>query len=365
MSSWGTYALTYFLPILSHQPKTLTRSMVTINDPPKLMREWERQGDPSSLGDLAVLPVELLYDVLEKLDMRSVTRFSRVCTRGRSVVHSLPAYRNLMIHAPQALAALSQTEMISLYPASQLNAVLRTEQCATCPAYGPYLFLPTCERICWRCLRRNRTRRVITRKAARKVFALSRKQVRQLPTISTIPGAYGPSQTDYAHRYKLVSVSAVVELAVSVHGSLESLVEAVSDRIYRGGRGAEYRDLRKALKIAASPKCDSLLAPREHQDLFKPGPPDRYFGMASVPFPSLTPPDSVEYGLLCKGCHWMRYHQHLIPGDVLANLLPPGCTSEQVLPGLRRRAYSAINFLEHIGHCYGVDYLLKKWADEE
>lgn len=283
---------------LSHQPITLTRSMITIIDPPKPMREWERQGDPSSFGHLTVLPVELLHDVLEKLDLRSVTRFSRVCARGRSVAQSLPAYRDLMSHAPQALAALRQTEMICLYPASQLSAVLRTEQCATCPAFGPYLFLPTCERICWRCLRRNRTRRVITRKAARKAFALSRKQIRQLPTISTIPGAYGPSPIDYAHRYKLVSVSTVVELAISVHGFLESLVEAVSDRTYCGGRGAEYRDLRRALKIAASPKCDSLLAPREHQDLFKPGPSDPYFGMASVPFPSLPRSGSVEYGLI-------------------------------------------------------------------
>lgn len=61
----------------------------------------------------------------------------------------------------------------------------------------------------------------------------------------------------------------------------------------------------------------------------------------------------------------MRYHQHLIPDDVLAHLLPPGCTPEQVLPGLRRRAYSVVKFLELIGHCYGVDYLLKKWMDEE
>ncbi|KAK0648421.1 hypothetical protein B0T16DRAFT_408167 [Cercophora newfieldiana] len=45
------------------------------------------------------------------------------------------------------------TGMIQQHTSLQLHTILRATSCTTCPAYGPFLFLPTCERCCWQCFR--------------------------------------------------------------------------------------------------------------------------------------------------------------------------------------------------------------------
>lgn len=337
--------------------------MIDIRDPPKLMGAWQPRDDPSSLVALAILPVELLHEVLKQLDLRSITRFSRVSIRAMRAIQSFPAYRNLMSHAPHALEALSQTRMIRRHTLSQLNAVLRSEQCTICSAFGPYLHLLTCERFCWQCLERNQTTRVIPRETASEVFGLSGEQVRQLPAILTIPGTYGLTQTPYAYRYKLVSVRAAIELAISVHGSLESLSQAVRGQAFTGRNAHEHRHLQKALDILASGKCDVLFTLSEHRDMFRLGPEDRYFGMALIPFPSLTRSQLVENGLFCKGCQWAGSKRRRLKDYVNSGMVPPGCGPHWVRSGLRWRAYSRAGFLEHIRHCYGVDQLISRLQD--
>lgn len=350
-----------------YQAPFLARTMIPMCDPPKPMGPWQPQGDHSPLGVLAILPVELLHELLEKLDLHSVARFSRVSIQARTAAQSLPGYRDLLSHAPHALEALGQTRMVRHHTASQLIAAFRTEQCTICSAFGPYLLLPTCERVCWPCLRRNRTLRVISRETASEVFGLSEEQVRQLPTILTIPGIYGLAQEPNPYRHKLVSVRAAIELAISVHGSLESLSEAVRDRTYTEIRADEYRDLQVALELVVCGKYDALFTIREDRDMFSLGPEDRYFGMASIPFPSLTSSHLVEDGLFCNGCRWMSTKRPrfsgLFPESAVDHVVPSGCDPHWVLSGLKRRAYSRIGFLEHIKHCYGANQLICSWKD--
>jgi len=119
------------LSLYPEQAMYVQLMMITIRDPPMPMGAWEPQGDPSSLGVLATLPVELLQELLERCDLRTMTRFSRVCVRARSAVQSLPAYRDLMRHAPHALAALSQTEHVKGFVG---NAYEPTEHVESLPA---------------------------------------------------------------------------------------------------------------------------------------------------------------------------------------------------------------------------------------
>lgn len=350
---------------LSHQSTLLSRAMSPMCDPPKPMGAWQPQGDPSSLGVLAILPVELLHELLEKLDFRSITRFSRASIRARRAVQSLPAYRDLMSHAPHALDVLRQTRMIRRHTASQLVAALRAEQCAICSAFGPYLYLPTCERVCWACLRRNQTLRAVPRKTASRVFGLSRKQVRQLPCMLTMAGTYGLTQKFYWYRYKLVSVRAAIELAISVHGSLESLCKAVRGRTFTGRRAEEHRRLQGALELVVSGKCDSVFILSADRDMFWLWPPDKYFGMASIPFPSLTRSHSVEPGLFCNGCEWASSQKHRLPGYAVSGMVPPGCDPRWVRSGLKTRVYSRAGLLEHVKHCYGANHLLSMREKEK
>ncbi|KAI0389675.1 F-box domain-containing protein [Xylariaceae sp. FL0594] len=277
---------------LSHRPREMFYSMITIPNPPQPM-QVNLPTRASSLGFLERLPVELLYEVLGSLDFQSIIRFSRVSFQGKIIVYSLPAYRQVIKHAPHALAALGKTKLLHLHSASELQNALRSERCGTCPEYGVYLFLPTCERCCWQCLRSKPTRRVVSLNAAAKTFALSPKKVRQLPVMFSIPGTYGVACKSSQKSYRLVSVSAAKELALSIYGSVENATEAI---IRRQPREKAASTARYAQAVFADSTCiDSLLIPDQGNTRV-----DQYFGMASVPFPSLTAPDVVDHGLWCK-----------------------------------------------------------------
>lgn len=334
--------------------------MITISEPPKPMEATMQDRRPLPLGILDRLPVELLHWVLSELDFRSMTRFSRVSIRARNVLRSLPAYRDLMNHAPQTLAALGQTKLIHHHSASDLLAALRTECCATCLEYGAYLFLPTCERCCWQCLRSNITRRVITPTAAGRIFALSPGMVRQLPAMFSIPGTYDVTRTPARILHKLVSVSAAKKYAMSIYGSVANLEKAIARRTYGGPTAYTTRYLEAA--FLDSTDSDPVMMPDQGAIAVDP-----YFGMASIPFPSLPTPGVVNTGLWCKGCEWTceRQKNRQLPAHVIANTVPAGYDPNLVLLGLARRAYSRIGLLGHIRSCHGAQQLLADEGVEE
>lgn len=208
---------------LSHRPRRRLDSMITIDNPltalPVCIEARPEDDRPCSLGQFDRLPLEILHLILNQLDLHSFAQFSRVAVRGRTTVLSLPAYQGLVRHAPQALAALRMTKLMRTHSISHLFAALKSTSCATCPAYGPYLFLPACERCCWMCHQFNPARRVVTRARARQAFALSPKQVRKLPVLFSIPGRYGIARDEVLTQHQLVSVSAARDLALSIHGS--------------------------------------------------------------------------------------------------------------------------------------------------
>ncbi|KAI0404148.1 F-box domain-containing protein [Xylaria palmicola] len=303
---------------LSHRPRDQLYSMVTISDPPR--------------------------PVLGYLDFQSTTRFSRVSIQAKNVLHSLPAYRD---------AALSRIKLLRLHSASALHHALRSERCATCPEYGVYLFLPTCERCCWQCFRSNPTRRVVSLTAAAQAFALSPKMVRQLPVMFSIPGTYGVARKSTQKSYGLVSVSAAKELAMPIYGSVGTATEAIMRR--KPNRQTAYTARYMQAVFSSSTGLDSLMMPDQGNAGV-----DRYFGMASIPFPSLTSPDVVEHGLWCRGCEWTyrQYKDRRLSADAIANMVPTNCDPDGVLIGVVRRARSRRRLSAPIRHCHGAQQLL-------
>lgn len=340
---------------LSYIPTDLLHAVITISDPPQPM-EADSQYRPSSLGALDRLPLELLHEVLGHLDFWSLALFSRVSVQGKHALLSSPWYRDLMSHAPHALAALAQTKIIRRHSVSELVAALRTQRCATCPEYGAYLFLPACERCCWQCMVAKPTRQVIPANIAGTDFAIPPEAVRQMPFMLTVPGKYGLKAGPDWGRLKFVSVIDVKECAIAVHGSVENLTRAGTH--HRTGQWAAFMYWYMASVFSNDTLSDTLMKPEGlNQRLAS------YLGMASVPFPSITAGGAVEQGLWCKGCESMRsrFGTSKLPAQVLADLVPEGCQALVVISGLAKRARSRAGFLEHIQHCYGAQELL---ADE-
>lgn len=149
-----------------------------------------RQSLQSSLGLLDRLPAELLLLTLELLDFQSLSRMSRVSLRGKAVVEGLPAFREMMQHAPETLPALGQTRLLKYHSSSLLRQTLRSAKCASCFSFAGFLFLPTCERVCFECLHENRALWLMTRAQAKRCFRLTDKQLATIPTLYSIPGTY-------------------------------------------------------------------------------------------------------------------------------------------------------------------------------
>jgi hypothetical protein len=118
----------------------------------------ERDPAPNaSLGKLDGLPIELLHNIFAMLDLQSLSRITQTCLRGIVTVQALPGYRDLIRHAPQAVAALGKTRLLGCHSTSELHAALRSTNCSSYGEYGPFLFMPTCERCCYECLWRNQS----------------------------------------------------------------------------------------------------------------------------------------------------------------------------------------------------------------
>lgn len=348
------------LASVSHRPPHLLYSMANIDFQslaglPKLLRLGSEYDRPSSFGKLDRLPLELLHQVLEYLDVQSIARINRVSVRGRSVVLSLPAYTDLIKHAAETLALLNEVRLLSLHSVADLHAALRSERCANCPEYGAYFFLLDCDRCCWECLRRNPARRVIQPAKARRIFALSPKQIQKLPTLFSKPGHYGVARKEVLKQHKLVSVNAASHLALAVHGSAEKVVQAATHHNHKIANLHEVEFFQGAL--TASVGVSPLMLP----DQGRRG-DDPFFGMASTNFPSLPVPNGPsEYGLWCKGCEkaFDDFRNQRLAANLVSAMVPSGCDPWSVLLGLSRRAHSRSGLLEHIRHCHGAQRLLR------
>lgn len=343
---------------LSYRHDCLLRAMISIPsspNPPNLTLATRI----SSVGILDRLPPEIVSLILGMLDVQSAARFSRVSFQGRALVLSQYAYRDLAMFVPRVLSALGRLGLAHLHSIDQLHGALQSERCATCIEYGAFLFLPTCERCCWECLRYHPSLRLISLKEAKRYFGLSERHLRRLPICRIIPGTYGLAATPAPDHGTLVAAKAAMDLGLKVHeGSTGKLAQIMARRCKSAKLLVTGRYLQGAggsAVTAAHQGRDALMMPSQGNI-----PNDDYFGMASIPFPSLSKSSrTIESGLWCRGCEFTfsRYATERVPRNVVSAMVPSDCDPLRVLLGLERRARSRESFLDHIGHCYGARQL--------
>ncbi|KAI0115576.1 hypothetical protein GGR51DRAFT_556011 [Nemania sp. FL0031] len=304
-----------------------------------------------SLGALDPIPTEVVRMVLDRLDAQSVARFACVSSGTNALVQAHVSYTSLIKNAPKALIALKKTGLIDLHSIDKLFTTLQSEKCTSCTHFGPFLFLPTCKRCCYNCLDENPLLRILMPGETKTYFGLTRQAIQQLPIFRAIPGCYGrhpryvnvefgTSERRMSSGLPLVSLEAAVDLGVMIHGSFEAMESAVIERYGTGvrelkswdGDPVEEVEVRDALNFYANGFY-----------------PDMLFGMAFIPFPSVSKSGTVEHGFRCRGClvnretwYMTRIRSH--------NPIPSFETPMKEL----YRSYSAASFLSHIDLCDGV-----------
>ena len=106
------------------------------------------------LGALDTLPLELLREILQQLDLCTLTDFRHVNRRAMWLVGSFPQYKAIRKHAYNALRGIIYIEANRWITCEMLYEKLCTAECEECGDFGGYLWLYilTCKRVRFLCL---------------------------------------------------------------------------------------------------------------------------------------------------------------------------------------------------------------------
>lgn len=263
----------------------------------------------NGLGALDRLPLEIIHLALIRLDIQSLVDFRRVNKRARLVTDSIPQYKRTLAHAPASIRGSLNIYTARFFSCLDLYEKLSTAECDSCGDFGGYLYLVTCRRVCFLCFTGKADYLPLSRKDAMRKFGLGSEHLASLPCMKSFPGRYSPRGVKCRRRETLFDYSAARQTGITVHGTISSMEEYVSEMaskrldIYntklslRGTNGTHLRPPRSEGSFDG--RCSN---------------PKRFMGIIRAPFFSAQA-IFPEWGLHCVACkahhycrplHWRR-----------------------------------------------------------
>ena len=134
------------------------------------------------LGILDRLPTELLHAILTGLDMRTLTDFRRVNLRALAVLDGVPEYRTIITHAPDLLRGVLSIQTAQWVTCKKLFSTLCNAQCEACGDFGGYIYILTCNRVCFLCFTESPAYLPISFRKASKDFGIAFKDLKDIHT---------------------------------------------------------------------------------------------------------------------------------------------------------------------------------------
>jgi hypothetical protein len=123
------------------------------------------------------LPLELLTEVLLRLDIPSLTRFRGLNRRTMQLVNSVHEYTAIIEHCPNIIRAIVSIQA-DAFDCGTLFRTLCTSRCFTCNHFGDHLYLINCRRVCYFCFTLRAEYFPLTTREASKFFTPNAKQKR-------------------------------------------------------------------------------------------------------------------------------------------------------------------------------------------
>lgn len=292
----------------------------------------------SSLGKLDILPLELRDAVFHHLDVQSLINLRRVSQMSRFAVDALRQYRFVQQHAPELLRAAIGLEISKSTLIVDLFQALTSQTCYLCGDFGAFIYLFSCDRVCFLCLTEKTELRPLRIWHARDVYCLDEQALAGLPKLRSLYGKHC-REDDQKYRLKLVDRAAAVQAGIAVHGSFENVVKAFER--HEAQVMSKYGGKLELYCIAEIWLDPTVHSPHRPYTERTPD-PLRFKGVIRVPW---VDPVSTrkERGVLCMGC---------VRGDFSED-----CREGQFH---YRRTYSQANFLEHLKECVKMP-LKRRW----
>ncbi|KAI1301108.1 hypothetical protein F5Y03DRAFT_363084 [Xylaria venustula] len=165
-----------------------------------------RMTSNTGLGSLDRLPLELLHDVLLRLDIRSLLNFRQTNLRTRLTVDALKQYQMVVSHGLDLFCALLRTRLAIGTSLFDFYYALCTKACTVCGGFGGFISLLTWSRCCFTCLQGALETQVQPLAAVRRQFHLTKVELGQLRSFKTLPGIYSMNESVHKSRITVVSV---------------------------------------------------------------------------------------------------------------------------------------------------------------
>lgn len=256
----------------------------------------------SLIGTLGVLPLELLTAILLNLDLQSLTVLRRVSRRSRHAVDTLPQYQSIRTHGPELLRAALSLKLSNSTTLSKLYGALTTASCFLCGDFGAFVYMLSCNRVCFLCLTQRPELLPMVPSHAKDKYGLDSKAVSSLPILRSLPGVYSQRQHRHRDRKSLVDPTAAEQAGIALYGSREQMTKTAKD--LRSSLEANWQRKMQEYecKVKYNPTIRKPARPPSHSVFDGEGAnPHRFMGILRAPW--LDPRcGRTETGLSCKGC---------------------------------------------------------------
>lgn len=199
-----------------------------------------RLNPTTNLGQLDLLPDELLSNVLMRVDLQCLTDFRQVSQRAMGVIDSMLPYAALTKHAPNSIRAYLSVGTAKLISCQDLYNKLIDYRCDWCGKFGGFLYLITCKRSCLGCVLDTWDYLPLSMPEAEIVFGLTPTQVQCLPHMRTRPGYYSSDCEGITSVNTLYDHESARSAGIAAYGSEEAmdthLAQAADERLARWER---------------------------------------------------------------------------------------------------------------------------------
>lgn len=181
--------------------------------------------DEANLGDLAVLPSEVLHAILWHSDLQSVTNFRCLNHHCLSMVESLPAYRLVDTYAFKAYRAMSLIQTSGFVSLGRFCTKVEQSTCdmGKCTNFAPYLYLITCRRACEVCIRTYIECYPLPLHNAVRLFGLERQALLKLPHMLPWQGIV-PETGERRHTELMIDFQSAFHAGKERHGTLDAMI---------------------------------------------------------------------------------------------------------------------------------------------
>ncbi|KAH7309108.1 hypothetical protein B0I35DRAFT_441462 [Stachybotrys elegans] len=184
----------------------------------------------ADIGLLERLPFDLMNNILSPFDLVTLTAFRQVNRRAKELVDGLFQFNAIISYAPNALRGLIAVGLGKSFTCAPLyKALCSSFKCSFCDEFGGYIYLITCERVCFLCFTKRIVLQPMEPDQARGLFRLPRSLVDTLPYMTAVGGRYGKNAELINAGTGLIDARLVMDLAISHWGSLEAVYAILSE----------------------------------------------------------------------------------------------------------------------------------------